>query len=249
MDINGISGSKDNSINHSAAALAAPSADSTRAFQQVMQGQSADNSTDCCAKKAADDQQPQGKDAKMEEVLEMLQQLIQQLLQSLKEDNKKTADTNDKTANDKPSSAKPSQGSDAANGANGGVQAGGNGAEGSSSAANDKIPPATEHIQQLNLGGKPVSVGGDGTASAEEVFATAANIQHLYDNNPAFKEMIDKSGDNQLEITVGRNTENSSWDSDNGRVFLNMNQVAPSNSNTYQDLFAQGNSIKDTAAR
>ncbi|CAA6824822.1 MAG: Unknown protein [uncultured Thiotrichaceae bacterium] len=110
----------------------------------------------------------------------------------------------------------------------------GSGAGGS--AGSDLIPKPTEHLQTLNLGGKNVVVGGDGTASAAEVQATAQSIQNLYANSPTFKNMIDNSSDPDFDVSVGRRSDNTSWGNTEGRLFMNINNINPGNSDSFQSL-------------
>ncbi|WP_020559393.1 hypothetical protein [Thiofilum flexile] len=107
---------------------------------------------------------------------------------------------------------------------------------GGSAGQNELIPRPTEYIKLLSLGDKPVTVGGDGTSSAEEVAATANQIQYLYDNSPTFKSMIDNSSDPAFEVSVGRRPDNTSWGNTDGRVFMNINNVNPGNSDNFQSL-------------
>lgn len=111
-----------------------------------------------------------------------------------------------------------------------------NGSGTGGSASNDLIPQPTEHLQTLNLGGKNVVVGGDGTASAAEVQATAQSIQTLYNNSPTFKNMIDNSTDPSFDVSVGRRSDNTSWGNTQGKIFMNINNIAPGNSDSYQSL-------------
>lgn len=102
--------------------------------------------------------------------------------------------------------------------------------------ADAKIPKPTEHIQTLNLGGKQITVGGDGSASAAEVQSTAASISNLYQNSPTFKNMIDNSRDPSFQVSVGRRSDNTSWGAGDGRLFMNINNVVPGNNDTFQSL-------------
>ncbi|MGB1010869.1 MAG: hypothetical protein ACPGVP_14200 [Thiolinea sp.] len=114
----------------------------------------------------------------------------------------------------------------------------GNGPGGSAENGSNKIPEPTEHLQQLNLGGKAVTVGGDGSSSAEEVAATAQSIEHMYQNSPTFKNMIDNSADPSFDVSVGRRDDNTSWGNSEGRVFMNINNIAPGNNDSFQGLLA-----------
>ncbi|WP_020558181.1 hypothetical protein [Thiofilum flexile] len=98
------------------------------------------------------------------------------------------------------------------------------------------IPKPIADIQTLNLGGKSLKIGGDGTCTAEEVAATTKEIQNLYDKSPTFKTMIDRSANSALEVSVGRRADNISWGDSEGRVFMNINNVTPGNSDRFQAL-------------
>lgn len=127
-----------------------------------------------------------------------------------------------------------SKGGSMPTGGNGVTPVNGGGAGGS--AGGDLIPKPTEHLQTLNLGGKNVVIGGDGTASPAEVQATTQSIQNLYANSPTFKNMIDNSSDPSFEVSVGRRSDNTSWGNTQGRLFMNINNINPGNSDSFQSL-------------
>lgn len=105
-------------------------------------------------------------------------------------------------------------------------------------ATNSKIPEATENIQNFQLGGKNISVGSDGTASATEVEETAKSIKHAYQHSPTFQNMIDKSSDPSFAVTVGKRNDNTSWGNTGGKIFMNLNNIQASNNDTFQALLS-----------
>ena len=107
-----------------------------------------------------------------------------------------------------------------------------------SPAGRGNIPKPVEHMHSFNLGGKSITIGGDGSASPAEVQNTKDTIMNLYQNSPTFKSMLDSSPNDSFEISVGRNSDNMSWGNSDGRIFMNVNNVAPSNSDTFQALTA-----------
>jgi len=108
----------------------------------------------------------------------------------------------------------------------------------SKTATNGKIPQATENIQNFQLGGKNISVGSEGTASATEVEATAQSIKHVYQNSPTFRNMIDNSSDPSFAVTVGKRSDNTSWGNTGGKIFMNLNNIQASNNDSFQALLA-----------
>ncbi len=108
----------------------------------------------------------------------------------------------------------------------------------SKTASNSKIPEATENIQNFQLGGKNISVGSDGTASATEVEETVQSIKHAYQNSPTFQNMIDKSSDPSFAVTVGKRSDNTSWGNTGGKIFMNLSNIKASNDDTFQALLA-----------
>lgn len=100
------------------------------------------------------------------------------------------------------------------------------------------IPAPTEHVQTINLGGKQITIGGDGTASAQEVQQAAQTMQNMYQTSPSFRQQIDSNPNASLEVSIGRRGDNTSWGSTDGRVFLNINNVSPTGNDTFQSLVA-----------
>ena len=101
-----------------------------------------------------------------------------------------------------------------------------------------KIPQATEHLQEFNLGDKKINIGGDGTASGSEVQETKNAITDLYNNSPSFKKMIDSSPNETLDVSVGKNKDNMSWGNENGSIFMNLNSITAGSSDKFQSLLA-----------
>ena len=106
----------------------------------------------------------------------------------------------------------------------------------SGSAGGSNIPKPTEHIQTIELGGKQVTIGGDGTASAAEVQETADTMKRMYQTSPTFRGQIDSNQNASLEVSVGRRSDNTSWGNSDGRVFLNINNVSPTSNDTFEAL-------------
>lgn len=159
----------------------------------------------------------------LESLISQITELLQKLLAVLSGQSPSSAQS---TSN--PQGGSVPSGGDGVSPVNGGGAGG--------SAGGDVIPKPTEHLQTLNLGGKNVVVGGDGTASAAEVQATAQSIQNLYANSPTFKNMIDNSSDPNFEVSVGRRSDNTSWGNSEGRIFMNINNINPGNSDSWQSL-------------
>ncbi len=151
----------------------------------------------------------------IKQTLQTLQQLIQSLIQSLSQKN-------------------PSGGS--ALQQNGSVMpVEGSGNLGGSHGPSERIPDPTEHVREITLGDKTMTVGGDGSASEGEVDAAAAELQRMYNASPSFKQSIDNAQSSDLTFTVGRRSDNTSWGG-GGRVFLNINNVTPGNNDRFQGL-------------
>lgn len=110
------------------------------------------------------------------------------------------------------------------------AESGGNGG------GSDNIPKPTEHVQTINLGGKEVTIGGDGTASAQEVQQTADTMQRMYQTSPSFRQQIDGNQNASLEVSVGRRSDNTSWGNPDGRIFMNINNVSPTTNDTFESL-------------
>lgn len=214
-----------------AAAPVPPTADSVQAFNQGMNN-SADNNAGLSSdmSKSADSG---AKDSasQLDELLQQLISLIQAMIAQLGKSEGEPSQGQPQGG----STAGPGQGIKPVEGSGPGGSAG-NGAAGGSGNSSELIPPPSEHVQQINLGGKPVTVGGDGSASAAEVEATSQSIQNLYQNSPTFKNMIDSSSDPSFEVSVGRRDDNTSWGNTEGRVFMNINNIAPGNSDSFQSL-------------
>lgn len=101
-----------------------------------------------------------------------------------------------------------------------------------------QIPKPTEHMQNFSLGNKQVTIGGDGSASADEVQQTKQTMTDLYQNSPSFKSMIDSSPNESFEVSVGKRSDNMSWGNADGRVFMNINDITPGSSDNFQALTA-----------
>jgi len=100
------------------------------------------------------------------------------------------------------------------------------------------IPEPKDYMQSFLLGNKTLTMGSDGSASAEETGALARVIKDLYQQSSVFKEMIDISTDTNFTLTVGRRGDNTSWGNTDGSVFININNIAPSHTDTFQSLVA-----------
>ncbi|MGF1642096.1 MAG: hypothetical protein ACFCUJ_00520 [Thiotrichales bacterium] len=161
-------------------------------------------------------------------MLEQILQLLQQLLQAL--GGKAATESNASAPSSSASKSSPPRGGSVSDGDGTGVR---------SVLGNSNIPPPVDNLQSVQLGGKTLTVGGDGsgTASAAEVSQTAASIENLYANSPSFKQMIDSSPHQNLEVSVGRRADNTSWGG-GGSVFMNLNNIAAGNSDTFQELLA-----------
>ncbi len=105
-------------------------------------------------------------------------------------------------------------------------------------AGDGQIPKPSEHLQNFNLGGKQVTIGGDGSASASEVAQTKNTLTDLYANSDSFKNMLDSSPNDSFEVSVGRNNDNMSWANADGRVFININDITPGANDSFQALTA-----------
>ena len=214
MQINSISSSSVRA-NNPATNPSAPSGNDIRSFNNGMQ--TADHNGSA-AEPAAQPQDPQS----TQQLLQLITQILQLLLKSIDDSSETGCDQG------------KARGGSVTDG--NGVQPVQGGGKGGSAGSDQLIPPPSEHIQQLNLGGKPVTVGGDGSSSAAEVAATANNIEDLYNNSPTFRNMIDTSSDPSFEVSVGRRSDNTSWGNTEGRVFMNINNIAPTNSDNFQSL-------------
>lgn len=163
---------------------------------------------------------------KMKKILMLLIQLLSTLTKSLKDGDK------------------GSGGAEGAHSAKGGgsnpakIQDGKIVNEKNVASGDGQIPKPTEHMQSFKLGGKQVSIGGDGSASASEVQKTKGTLTNLYNNSPSFKNMIDSSPNNKFEVSVGKRNDNMSWGNSDGRVFMNLNNIQPGSSDSFQSLTA-----------
>lgn len=206
-----------------------PPANDVNTFNQSMKDCSSDSSSSSCnSDKGGENGKSDGStaldDPQTKEVLTQVLQLLQQLIAQISDDGQ--ANTKGGSTIGEGSNVKPVEGSGP----------GGSAGTGNNNGSNQTIPPPSEHIQELNLGGKTVTVGGDGTASAEEVGKTAQSIEQMYQNSPTFKNMIDNSSDPSFEVSVGKRDDNTSWGNSEGRVFMNINNIEPSNSDSWQSL-------------
>ena len=137
------------------------------------------------------------------------------------------------------------KGGDAAHGANKGgsekpakVENGNVVAENNVAAGDGEIPKPTEHKQSFELGGKQVTIGSDGSASAAETQQTKETLTDLYNNSDTFKQMIDSSPNEKLEVSVGKRDDNTSWGNSDGRVFMNINNIKPDSGDGFESLMA-----------
>lgn len=165
--------------------------------------------------------QPMGDKDLLNSVLQLVKLLLDMMLKQ------------DSSSNQSPS--KTSGGSTPASGGNGIKSVEGSG-PGGSAGSNELIPPPTENIQSFDLGNKKVTIGSDGSSSANEVANTASTIKDLYNNSSTFRNMIDSSSDPSFDVTVGKRGDNTSWGNTTGKVFMNTNNIAPGNSDDFQSL-------------
>lgn len=101
---------------------------------------------------------------------------------------------------------------------------------------NSAIPDPTQDIQSFDLGPKTVVIGGDGSATAQEVEQTAQTLQQMYQSSPSFRDQIDNNPNQTLQIAVGKRADNTSWGGSDGRIFLNINNVSPTANDTFESL-------------
>jgi hypothetical protein len=248
MSINGINllakPGADTTSPSGAASLTPPSASSVQNFNQAMNSQETDKAGAGSGNKSGQTSDQAGSDAdsKLQELKDLIIQLLQKLMEMLKggdSSEQQAGAGGGSNASPGNSASTPStRGGSTPNGNEGGVKPVEGSGPGGSAGSGELIPPPQENIQTLNLGGKQVTVGGDGTgaASAGEVKATADNIQNLYTNSPTFRNMIDSSSDPSFEVSVGRRDDNTSWGNTTGKVFMNLNNVDATNSDTFQSL-------------
>ena len=216
MQINAINPSQNAKSGNEGAYTTPPTANDVQAFNSSMQGSESSKACPSC------DSGQKGGALNDSQLMQKLIALLQQLVQALQ-------------GTDAGSSKNLTHGGSTSNGQGGVTPVSGSGS-GGSAGADELIPKPTEYLQSLNLGGKQVTVGGDGTASADEVAATAGNIQQLYDSSPTFRNMIDSSSDPSFEVSVGKRSDNTSWGNTQGRVFMNLNNVSPDGGDTFQSL-------------
>ena len=165
------------------------------------------------------------------DLLKSVLQLIKLILELLvKQDSNNT-----NTPNPQPSQGKTSGGSTPAEGGSGIKWVEGSGV-GGSAGKNELIPPPTKDVQTFDLGSKKLTIGSDGSANANEVAKTADSIKHLYNSSSTFRNMIDSSSDPSFDVTVGKRSDNTSWGNTLGKVFVNTNNIAPSNEDSFQSL-------------
>ncbi|MCK5896544.1 MAG: hypothetical protein KAG20_07045 [Cocleimonas sp.] len=183
---------------------------------------------------------------KMKQLLMMLLELITMLMKSM--------EGGDKSDDDKVKSGESKGGGGTApapSGDAGGSEKAGKGgsesakvengkvvAENNVGAGDEQIPKPTEHMQSFDLGGKQVTIGGDGTASATEVQETKDTLMNLYENSTTFKNMIDSSSNDNFEVSVGKRDDNMSWGNADGRIFMNVNNVTPGANDSFEALTA-----------
>jgi hypothetical protein len=111
-------------------------------------------------------------------------------------------------------------------------------AENNVAAGDGQIPKPTEHKQSFELGGKQVAIGGDGSASADDVQKTKDTLTNLYENSPTFKNRIDSSPNDGFEVSVGKRDDNMSWGNADGRVFMNVNNIKAGANDSFEALTA-----------
>ncbi len=147
--------------------------------------------------------------------LQTIQQLIQSLINTL---NQKSPAGASSQANS--SSIIPVQGQSNLGGTQG---------------PSERIPEPTQNVREIDLGGKTMTIGGDGSVSNAEVNAAAAEMQRMYDTSPTFRASVDNAQSADLTVTVGKRGDNTSWGG-GGRIFLNVNNITPGNNDTFQGI-------------
>ncbi len=167
------------------------------------------------------------------DLLKSVLQVVKLILELLVKQDGNNNNTNSPTS--QPSQGKTSGGSTPAEGGSGIKWVEGSGV-GGSAGKNELIPPPTKDVQTFDLGSKKLTIGSDGSADANEVAKTADSIKHLYDNSSTFRNMIDSSSDPSFAVTVGKRSDNTSWGNTLGKVFVNTNNIAPSNEDNFQAL-------------
>ncbi len=112
---------------------------------------------------------------------------------------------------------------------------GGGGDLGGTQGPSARIPDPTVSVREIQLGGKSMTIGSDGSASPAEVDAAATELQRMYDSSPTFRESIDTADADKLTFTLGRRDDNTSWGG-GGRVFLNLNNIEAGNNDRFQGI-------------
>lgn len=177
----------------------------------------------------------------MEKILMMLIELLTMLTKTMQENGDGDADdSNVKKGADAvggPGQSNPTQGA----GEKGGekpakVENGHVVAKNNVGAGDGQIPKPTEYKQSFDLGGKQVTIGGDGSASAAEVQQTKDTLTNLYENSGSFKQMLDSSPNESFEVSVGKRDDNMSWGNADGRVFMNINNIKPDSGDGFESL-------------
>ncbi|MCK5809914.1 MAG: hypothetical protein KAH00_02435 [Cocleimonas sp.] len=184
----------------------------------------------------------------MEKILMMLMELLTMLTKMMKEENGSEGDSDGESKKGAEAAGGAGKGSGSSEtGKGGGSSAAGDtgkaseaskGAENKVSAGDGQIPQPTEHKQSFELGGKQVTVGGDGSASPAEVQQTKDTLTNLYENSNNFKEMIDSSPNESFDVSVGKRDDNMSWGNEDGRVFMNINSIDPNSGDGFESLMA-----------
>jgi hypothetical protein len=196
-------------------------------------GKSCDNKgVDSPAPASADDAKQSGGQANGDQMQKILTLLLQ-LLEMLKKSQGEEGDSESGDASAAKGSGTNGAGSNPAKIDDGKVVA-----ENNVAAGDGQIPKPTEHKQSFNLGGKQMTIGGDGSASAGEVQQTKDTLVNLYENSSSFKNMIDSSPNDAFEVSVGKRSDNMSWGNADGRVFMNINNITPDSNDGFQALTA-----------
>jgi hypothetical protein len=193
-------------------------------FQKAM---SSDNTVDDAkAPASAEDAQQLGGQSSGDQMLKILTMLLE-LLMMITEAQKETEAGDDSVEGEQSTGSSPAKvENDKIVNAN------------NIAAGDGEIPKPSEHLQNFSLGDKEIVIGGDGSASASEVQQTKETLSGLYDNSTSFKEMIDSSPNESFEVSVGRKDDNMSWGNADGRVFMNINNIEPDSSDSFQALTA-----------
>ena len=202
-------------------------------MQQLSSKTGGESSDMCDCKSQKSEEQAPALD-KLEGVLPALIEVLQQLVEMIEDMQDGDSPSEKDSGNKGGAMVEPEGGAGSPAGGN----EGGNNIKDSEPNQTGKIPKPTEHIQTFDLGGKEVKIGGDGTASKAEVQATADSMKNLYQNSDTFKGMIDDSSDKGFEVSVGKRSDNMSWGNADGRLFMNVGNTSPGNSDNFQSLLA-----------